>query len=58
LREVAVGDPIVVGQRVVDRFDALLVVGTVGRAVRATDGVARLDAQLGLERGEEGLEIG
>ena len=57
LLEVAVGDAVVVGQRVVDRLDPFLVVRTVGRAVRAADRVAGLDAEFGLERGEEGLEV-
>lgn len=40
LFQIEVGDAVVVGQRVVDRLDALLVIGTVGRAVRAPDGMA------------------
>src|SRR5574343_476512 len=50
--EVAVGDAVVVGQRVVDRLDALLVVRTVSRAVGAPDSVVRLGAQFGFQRRE------
>lgn len=58
LLEVAVGDAVVVGQGVVDRFDSLLVFRTFRRAVRAADGVARLAAEFDLQRGEEGFEVG
>ncbi len=56
--EIAVGDAVIVGQGVVDGLDTVLVVRTVGRAVRTADRVVGFDAQFGFERREEGVEIG
>jgi hypothetical protein len=58
LREIAVGNPVVVGQRVVDRLDPLLVIRTVGGPVRAADGVAGFDAQLCFKRSQKGFKVG
>ena len=58
LFEIAISDPVVVGQRVVDRLDPLLVFRTFGRAVRAAARLVRLQPPLGSERGEEGIDFG
>ena len=58
-REVAVGDAVIVRQGVVDRLDPLLVVRTVGRAVRAADGRCELIFECAaLEGSEQRIDIG